>query len=161
MTAMIAEQAASYGKARAAEKARAAPGAVRQARIPSGANRYQGAILAEFLVVVLVVAFAPLATGPKDDKGGPSPYRVSDLAQLAALGLVYFLLALWSGAGKGRPAAWFGFLILLAVLFKKTASGELNAEIRPFTGKQQPADEFGGGDIGTQPPSGPPTGDFS
>ena len=160
MTAMIAEQAANYGKAKAAEKAKAAPGAVRQTRIPSGANKYQGAILAEFLIAALIVAFAPIATGPKDDKGGPSPYRVGDLAQLAALGIVYFLLAVWSGTGKGRMAAWFGFLILLGVLFRKTASGELNAEVAPLTGKQ-PKDEFGGGDIGTQPPSGPPTGDFS
>jgi hypothetical protein len=159
MSAMVAEQAANYGKAKAAEKAKAAPRAVRETRLPGGGNKYQGAILAEFLVVVLVVAFAPIATGPKDDKGGPSPYRVGDLAQLAALGVVYFLLAVWSGTGKGRFAAWFGFLVLLAVLFKKTASGELNAEVAPLTGKQ-PKDEFGGGDFGGQG-SGLPTGDFS
>jgi len=76
MTAMIAEQASAYGKAKAAEKAKAAPGAIRQTRIPGGGNKYQGAILAEFLVAVLVVAFAPIAAGPRDDKGGPSPYRV-------------------------------------------------------------------------------------
>src|SRR5215469_1616715 len=89
-----------------------------------GGNRYQAAILAEFLVAALVVAFAPLASPPKDEKGGPSPYRVGDLGQLAALGIVYFLLAVWSGTGKGRMAAWFGFLVLLGVLFKKTANGQ-------------------------------------
>jgi len=137
-----------------------APAAPDGAATAAGGGKYQGAILAEFLIAALIVAFAPIAAGPKDDKGGPSPYRVGDLAQLAALGVVYFLLAVWSGTGKGRMAAWFGFLILLAVLFRKTASGELNAEAAPLTGKQ-PKDEFGGGDIGTQPPSGPPTGNFS
>ena len=131
---------------------------------PSGANRYQSAILAEFLVAALVVAFAPLASPPKDEKGGPSPYRVGDLGQLAAIGIAYFLLALWSGTGRGRMAAWFGFLLLLGILFKKTANGQLSAEFKPLTGKGQAeasGDEFGGGDIGTQPPSGGPTGNFS
>ena len=129
-------QLAAYERGQQA--AAAAPGYARS-RITGvgapGGDRYQAAILLEFLVAALVVAFAPLASGPKDDKGGPSPYRTGDLAQLAAIGIVYFLLAAWSGTGRGRPAAWFGFLILLGILFRKAVSGELTAEVAPLTGK--------------------------
>ena len=47
------------------------------------------------------------------------------------------------------------------MLFRKTASGELNAEIAPLAGNSNaPADNFGGGDFGGQG-SGPPAGNFS
>ena len=161
----IRGRASDEALSRSVQAGQAAPGvAAGAAALPSGGNRYQSAILAEFLVAALVVAFAPLASPPKDEKGGPSPYRVGDLGQLAAIGIAYFLLALWSGTGRGRMAAWFGFLLLLGILFKKTANGQLAAEFKPLTGKGQAeaaGDEFGGGDIGTQPPSGGPTGNFS
>jgi len=105
-------------------------------RLTPGARNYQGAILAEFLVAVLVVAFLPLASGrPNDDKGGPSPYRVTDMTQLVAIGAVYFLLALFSGGERsGRIVAWFGGLLLLGILFAKVGSGQLSAAVSSMSG---------------------------
>jgi len=101
-----------------------------------GGRNYQGAILAEFLVAVLVVAFLPLASGrPNDDKGGPSPYRVTDMTQLVAIGAVYFILALFSGGERsGRIVAWFGGLLLLGILIAKVGSGQLSAAVSSVSG---------------------------
>jgi hypothetical protein len=96
---------------------------------------YQGAILAEFLVAVLVVAFLPLASGPTDGKKGPSPYRVTDITQLVAIGAAYFILALFSGGDRsGRIVAWFGGLLLLGILFTKVGSGQLSAAVSGVSG---------------------------
>lgn len=77
-------------------------------------TNYQAVILGEFVAAVLLVAATPFA---KKDSPGVSPYAGSDLLQLVAITLVYFLLALISGAnrGAGRFSAWFGALILLTV----------------------------------------------
>jgi len=101
-----------------------------------GGRNYQGAILAEFLVAVLVVAFLPLASGPPDDgKAGPSPYRVDDMIQLVAIGAVYFILALFSsGERSGRIVAWFGGLILIGILIAKVGSGQLSAAVSGVSG---------------------------
>jgi hypothetical protein len=111
----------------------------REARLPGGG--YQGAILAEFLIAVLVVSFMPLASGaPSDGKTGPSPYRVNDLEQLAAIGITYFLLALLAQGDHGKMAAWFGGLILLGIGFKKMMSGQFSAAVSGLQGKPPPAE---------------------
>lgn len=100
-----------------------------------GGRNYQGAILAEFLVAVVVVAFLPLASGPGDGKQGPSPYRVNDMIQLVAIGAVYFILALFSsGERSGRIVAWFGGLLVLGILIAKVGSGQLSAAVSGVSG---------------------------
>jgi hypothetical protein len=101
-----------------------------------GGRNYQGAILAEFLVAVIVVAFLPLASGaPDDGKAGPSPYRVTDMIQLVAIGAVYFILALFSsGERSGRIVAWFGGLLTLGILIAKVGSGQLSAAVSGMSG---------------------------
>jgi hypothetical protein len=100
-----------------------------------GGRSYQGAILAEFLVAVLVVAFLPLASGPGDGKTGPSPYRVNDMIQLVAIGAVYFVLALFSnGERSGRVVAWFGGLLVIGILIAKVGSGQLSAAVSSVSG---------------------------
>jgi hypothetical protein len=101
-----------------------------------GGRTYQGAILAEFLVAVIVVAFLPLAAGqPDDGKQGPSPYRVTDMTQLVAIGAVYFILALFSsGERSGRIVAWFGGLLVLGILIAKVGSGQLSAAVSGVSG---------------------------
>lgn len=78
-------------------------------------GNYQGVILAEFVAAIILTAATPISTGK--NKAGLSPYASSDVAQLAALTLVYLILALLSmgGHGAGKFAAWFGGLILLGV----------------------------------------------
>jgi len=103
--------------------------------VPGGRN-YQGAILAEFLVAILIVAFLPLASGPPEDgKGGPSPYRVTDMTQLVAIGAVYFILALFSsGERSGRIVAWFGGLLLIGIGLAKVSSGQVSTAIAAMSG---------------------------
>lgn len=98
----------------AAQPSRPAGGistAVSTAKVPAS---HQGIILAEFIGAVLLVAATPFA---RKDAPGVSPYVASDVVQLAALGVVYFILALVSGASPraARFSAWFGALILLTV----------------------------------------------
>jgi hypothetical protein len=109
---------------------------VSQQQITPGGRNYQGVILAEFLVAVIVVAFLPLAAGaPNDGKAGPSPYRVNDMIQLVAIGAVYFILALFSsGARSGRVVAWFGGLLTIGILIAKVGSGQLSAAVSGVSG---------------------------
>jgi hypothetical protein len=79
-----------------------------------GGGNYQPVILAEFVAAVLLVALTPIAT--KKDTQGLSPYAGTDMIKLAALTVIYLILALLSvKPGPGRAAAWFGGLILLTV----------------------------------------------
>lgn len=100
-----------------------------RARLPTGDRQYQGVILAEFLVAVLIVSVAPLARGKgaQDASTGPSPYGPDDIKQLAGIGAVYFILALLSSGKHGRFAAWFGGLVLVAIGLSQTTSGGLPA----------------------------------
>jgi hypothetical protein len=109
---------------------------VGQQQITPGGRNYQGVILAEFLVAVIVVAFLPLAAGaPNDGKAGPSPYRVNDMIQLVAIGAVYFILALFSsGERSGRVVAWFGGLLTIGILIAKVGSGQLSAAVSGVSG---------------------------
>ena len=144
MTALIPELVEAIGggstsKAAAGAAANRYAGHAQQAgrqQITPGGRNYQGVILAEFLVAVLVVAFLPLASGrPADDKGGPSPYRVNDMIQLVAIGAVYFVLALFSsGERSGRVVAWFGGLLTIGILIAKTSSGQLSAAVSGVSG---------------------------
>lgn len=147
MSVLLPEIVEAVGGAGEGKAASAAAGAaanrysgygreVGQQQITPGGRNYQGVILAEFLVAVLVVAFLPLASGrPADDKGGPSPYRVNDMIQLVAIGAVYFVLALFSSGEKsGRIVAWFGGLLTLGILIAKTASGQLSAAVSGVSG---------------------------
>jgi hypothetical protein len=75
---------------------------------------YQGVILAEFVAAIILTAATPIAS---NKKAGLSPYAATDVAQLAALTLLYLILALVSvgGSSAGRIAAWFGGLVLIGV----------------------------------------------
>jgi hypothetical protein len=125
MTVMagVAAEAGEHVKERARRRATQS----RQIRSPGG-DKYQTAILAEFLAAIAVVAFLPLATGGPKDKSNPSPYTTNDIVQLVAIAVTYFILALIPGKGS-RWAAWLGFLILLGIFYKKTATGELSAAL--------------------------------
>ena len=97
-------------------------------RLP-GSHSYQPVILAEFVVAALVVSVSPLATGgtaTAQAKGSASPYDVNTLKQLIAIGMVYFVLALFGASEKaGRYAAWFGGLVLVGLGLTQLASGDL------------------------------------
>ena len=117
------EGAAAYAVGRGQQAARSAG----RARIPTGDRQYQGVILAEFVVAVLIVALAPIARGKaaQDSTPGPSPYGPDDVKQLAGIGAVYLVLALLSSGRHGRLAAWFGGLVLIAIGLSETTSGGL------------------------------------
>ena len=140
---MLAGAVAEEAKNRAGEKARSAPrqyaSKARGIRSP-GRNKYQTAILAEFLVAAALVAFLPLATGGPKDNPSPSPYTANDLVQLTAIAVVYLILALIPGKGS-RWAAWLGLLVLLGVFYKKTATGELTAGISGIHPGPGPTDQ--------------------
>jgi hypothetical protein len=67
----------------------------------------------EYVAAVLLTAATPIAT--KQGQPGASPYLAKDMMKLAALTLLYLMLAMLSvgGRGSGRFAAWFGGLILI------------------------------------------------
>src|SRR5215469_4455829 len=140
---MLAGAVAEEAGNRAREKARSAPrqyaSQARRVRSP-GRNRYETAILAEFLLAAGVVAFLPLATGGPEDKTGPSPYTANDMVQLMAIAVVYLILALLPGRAA-RWGAWLGLLVLLGLFYKKTATGELTAAITSVHPGTHPTDE--------------------
>ncbi len=127
-------------------------------RLTPGSRNYQPAILAEFLVAVLIVTLTPLATGggepttPTDTPGKsggvarPSPYHVNDLIQLVAIGGIYFVLALLSsGERTGRIAAWFGGLILIGLLIGKMKKGQVTAALDVLSAPAPPPPPASGG----------------
>jgi hypothetical protein len=128
-------QAALPSGGKGTDRARKAARGALGARLPGGRN-YQPAILAEFLVAIIVVALAPIAKGGTDTaraKGSPSPYDTNTLKQILMLGVVYFILAiLSSGRRLGRASAWFGALVLLAVGVQQTVNGGFAAVLRMF-----------------------------
>lgn len=143
MTILAAEEGAAAGdeagaaasartrRARNAATAYAGQAATvaQNAQVP-GDRRYQGVILAEYLVAVLLITLSPIATGGSANaktKSSPSPYDVSDLKQLVAVSGVYFVLALVASGNKGRFSAWFGGLILLAISMSKLGQGGIKA----------------------------------
>jgi hypothetical protein len=137
---MLAGAVAEEAKTSAREKAASAPRQyASQARGVStpGGNKYQTAILSEFLLAMGVVAFLPLATGGSENKTGPSPYTANDMVQLVAIAVVYFILAMLPGRAA-RWGAWLGLLVLLGIFYKKTATGELNAAITSIHPGQGP-----------------------
>ena len=119
-----------------------------RARIPGDRN-YQGIILAEFLVAMLLVALSPIAAGGSPNaqaKNSPSPYDANDLKQLVAVGAAYFILALVSSGNRGRLAAWLGGLILIAIAMSKAGQGKLAgifslAGAEPAQSASGPADQ--------------------
>ena len=160
---------AAYAADKGAQTARSAARDAGRARVPTGDRQYQGVILAEFVVAVLIVALAPLARGKaaQDTSSGPSPYGVDDIKQLAGIGAVYFVLALLSSGKHGRVAAWFGALVLVAIGFSETTSGGLPAIFGIFQPSARSAGTAGGGGqlasvpLGFLPDNGPlptPTG---
>ena len=132
MTAVAAEQAGAYAAAKGKQAAQRAGRSAARARIPTGNRQYQGIILAEYLTAILLVTFGPLASGGSPAakaKNSPSPYDVNDMKQLVAISAVYFILALLSSGKRGRFAAWFGGLMLLAIGVSKTGQGHLSAVV--------------------------------
>ena len=77
-------------------------------------TNYERVIVAEFVVVVLLVAVAPFTRKNRD---GLSPYYGQDLVQLVAIMAAYFILGLIAQGGHGaaRIAAWFGGLLALGI----------------------------------------------
>jgi len=77
-------------------------------------TNYERVIVAEFIVVVLVVALAPFTRKQRDNV---SPYYGQDLVQLVAIMAAYFVLGLVAQAGQGsaRVAAWFGGLLAVGI----------------------------------------------
>ena len=124
--------AAAFATDKGTKAARGAARSADRARLPTGNRQYQGAILAEFVIAVLVVSTGPIVNPPQDGKDSPSPYRVGHLKQLLAVGAVYFVLALLSSGRHGRVAAWFGGLVLLGVGFTQVANGDLSALFKIF-----------------------------
>jgi len=99
-------------------------GTRRHPRSRATSGNYQGVILAEFVAAVVLVALTPIAANKKQQtqSGGLSPYAGQDMIKLAAITVVYLILALLSvRPGPGRFAAWFGGLILLAVGLNEAA----------------------------------------
>jgi hypothetical protein len=124
------EGAAVYAAGKAGGAAKKAGAAAGQARIIPGNRQYQGVILAEYLVAILLVVMSPIATGGSPAakaKNSPSPYEVGDLKQLVAVSAVFFILALLSSGDRGRLAAWLGGLILIAVGMSKAGQAQLSA----------------------------------
>lgn len=114
-------------------------------------TQYQNVILTEFIAAVLLVAATPLA---KKNQASLSPYVATDLMQLVAITIAYFILALVSSAsgGAARFAAWFGGLILITVGLGEAAR---LAKLLDVLGLGQPAGaaaEGGGQPILQQPP---------
>ena len=124
--------AGAYAADKGLQAGRSAARAADRARLPTGDRAYQGAILAEFVIAVIVVSTGPLVNPPQDGKGGPSPYRVNHMRQLVGIGIVYFILALLSSGRHGRVAAWFGGLVLLGLGFTQLANGDLTAFFHVF-----------------------------
>lgn len=83
---------------------------------PIHRSNYQAVILAEFVAAIVLTAATPIAK-KKSTTGGLSPYVAGDMVQIAAITILYFILALVSvgGGSAARFSAWFGGLILLAV----------------------------------------------
>ena len=77
-------------------------------------TQYEKVIVAEFVIVVLLVAIAPMTR--KEDTG-LSPYYGQDLVQLVAIMAAYFILGLVAQGGQGaaRLAAWFGGLLAIGI----------------------------------------------
>ena len=99
-------------------------GTRRHPRSRATPGNYQGVILAEFVAAVVLVALTPIAANKKQQtqSGGLSPYAGQDMIKLAAITVVYLILALLSvRPGPGRFAAWFGGLVLLAVGLNEAA----------------------------------------
>jgi hypothetical protein len=105
----------------AADVSREPVPAVRQAMPAQKISRqnYQPVILMEFVACILLTAVTPFATNKATQETtstpGLSPYAGKDMVKLAAITLLYLMLAMLSvgGRGPGRFAAWFGGLILI------------------------------------------------
>jgi hypothetical protein len=113
------------------------------ASVAPGNRNYQAVILAEFLAAVVILTVVPIASGGSPNaqaKGSPSPYDTGDLRQLAAVGMVYFVLALLSSGNSGRLSAWFGGLVLVVLALGKVAQGEISAVTTNLT---PPKDDAG------------------
>lgn len=132
MTEFTPEGAAAYAGSRAASGARQ----LASARLP-GDRRYQGVIVAEFVAAVFILAVVPVAEGGSPNaktKGSISPYDVTDLRQMVAVGMLYFILALLSSGNSGRLSAWFGGLVLVVLAMAKLAGGEFSAVVSNISG---------------------------
>lgn len=139
MTAITAEQVGAYAAGRAKRAAQQTGQAAARARIPTGDRQYQGIILAEFLIALILVAVAPIATGGSTAakaKGGLSPYDTGDLKQLVAVGGTFFILALLSSGNHGRLAAWLGGLIVVTIGMSKAGQANLTAVFSATSGDQ-------------------------
>lgn len=127
-----AAQAGVYAAGRARDTGRQ----LASARLP-GDRRYQGVIVAEFLAAVVILAVVPVAEGGSPNakaKGSMSPYDTTDLRQMVAVGLLYFILALLSSGNSGRLSAWFGGLVLVVLAMSKLAKGEFSAVVSNISG---------------------------
>jgi hypothetical protein len=151
LAAEAADEGTAYKTAKAAGKAYGAQAAYvgSNARLAPGSRNYQSVILAEFLTAIVILTVVPIVSGGSpaaQAKGSPSPYDTGDLRQLAAVGMVYFILALVSSGNSGRLAAWLGGLVLITLALGKVAGGELSATVKNLDPTQkQTGEETGTG----------------
>ena len=148
-------------KARAAPKRKAPPKRKRRPSVTQyrphlgkakSQPNYQGVIAAEFGAAILLTVVSPFATkSPKQTSqpGKLSPYEPGDLVKLWAIGMTYMILEMIAAGPRAaaRFAAWFGFLIFLAIglnelanitqIFKVISGAEVNPV--QLVGSQQPA----------------------
>jgi hypothetical protein len=77
-------------------------------------TQYEKVIVAEFVIVVLLVAVAPMT---RKERTGLSPYYGQDIVQLVAIMAAYFILGVIAQGGQGaaRVAAWFGGLLAIGI----------------------------------------------
>ena len=116
----------------------------RNAQLAPGRSSHQGAILAEFLICILILLIAPIA---KPSGGtGLSPYGVNDVKRFAATGVVFFGLALVPGENGSKVAAWLGGLVTLVILMNSVQAGSLQSIVGIFS------------QGGTEPPGATDTG---
>src|SRR5215469_15468 len=78
--------------------------------VPGGGTKYRSVIVGELLIALLLVASTPFA---RKNTAQVSPWSGQDLLQLAAITVLYFILAVVAGTGQtaARFSAWFGGLI--------------------------------------------------
>ena len=119
-------------------------------------TNYEKVIVAEFVVVVLLVAVAPFTRKQRDSL---SPYYGQDLVQLVAIMAAYFILGLIAQGGNSaaRVAAWFGGLLAIGVGLGEAAyltkvfdlfGAQANAAAQAGAGEASPGGPAGEGSAG-------------
>jgi cytochrome c biogenesis factor len=117
-------------------------------------TQYEKVIVAEFVLVVILVAVAPFTRKQRDNL---SPYYGQDLVQLVAIMAAYFILGLvaQTGQSSARIAAWFGGLLALGIGLGEAAYlakvFDLFGAIQAKTASSTDGESQGPQDVGAAP----------